>query len=115
MLNLRAFKARADSLAPEKLADYVRTIAGRTEDILRGLCMPDALATNDTKLADAAHALAGSAIMFGFERLAAAALGFERAVQTGAVETPAFADDLRAAATITLEEIHTRNADRAEA
>jgi HPt (histidine-containing phosphotransfer) domain-containing protein len=41
------------------------------------------LTTNDNALVETAHKLAGSAGMFGFERVASLARSFERAVETG--------------------------------
>jgi len=52
---------------------------------------PDALAQTADALADAAHVLAGSAGMFGFERLAVVARHFEHALKSGTAEAPALA------------------------
>jgi HPt (histidine-containing phosphotransfer) domain-containing protein len=57
------------------------------------------------ELTEVAHALAGSAGMFGFERLAAKGRSFERAVQSGAPEASTLADELCAAVDATLEKI----------
>ena len=59
-------------------------------------------------LAKAAYILAGSAGIFGFQRLSIVRRSFEQAVQSGATETPAIADALGAAIEATLQEIHAR-------
>jgi CheY-like chemotaxis protein len=97
VLDVEEFERTAAFLTPEVVARSLRTIAERCVALQRGLRAPDAVARAGTRLADAAHALAGSAGMFGFERLAAAARGFERAVQTGAEEVPGLAHNLNAA------------------
>jgi len=104
ILNRRIFESTAAFLARETATDYLRTIAKRTEEILLELRGSDASAAAENKLSVAAHSLAGSAALLGFERLAAVALSFERAIQTGKSETT-IAADLTAAAEVTLEEI----------
>jgi len=96
VLDVEEFERTAAFLTPEVVARSLRTIAERCVALQRGLRAPDAVARAGTRLADAAHALAGSAGMFGFERLAAAR-GFERAVQTGAEEASDLAHNLNAA------------------
>ncbi len=59
-------------------------------------------------MAEAAHALAGSAGMFGFERLALVARHFEHAALTGSPDVAALADDLAAALDASLGEIAGR-------
>jgi HPt (histidine-containing phosphotransfer) domain-containing protein len=57
------------------------------------------------ELAEAAHALAGSAGMFGLSRLAEEARQFERGVQSGAADMPAVVDRLDEAIEASLHEI----------
>ena len=108
VLDPGAFERTAAFLAPQAVASYLRTLAERGEALLRGLHAPDALARTGSDLADAAHTLAGSAGMFGFERLAMVARRFERAVQTNAAETPDLAEGLCAAIEASLQEMHHR-------
>ena len=102
VLNQQAFERTAALLTPEAVATYMQTIAEGAQSLLCGLRAPDALTHTGSKLSDAAHALAGSVGLFGFERLAALGRRFERAMQTGAAETPALADGLAAALDATL-------------
>jgi HPt (histidine-containing phosphotransfer) domain-containing protein len=95
-------------LPSEAVTSYLEAISQRGEALLRGLRAPDALVQSGDELADAAHTLAGSAGMFGFERLTVVGRRFERAVHAGAAEAPALADGLSAALTATLEALHER-------
>jgi CheY-like chemotaxis protein/HPt (histidine-containing phosphotransfer) domain-containing protein len=106
--NLTAFDRTTCYLAPEAVASYLEAIAERGEALLRGLRGPDALVQTADKLAEAAHTIAGSAGLFGFERLTAVGRRFERAVQAGAAEAPALAEGLSAALEATLHTIHER-------
>jgi CheY-like chemotaxis protein len=108
VLEARAFERTAALLSPGTVARYLREISARGEGLLRGLHEPEALTRNGNELAKAAHNLAGSASMFGFERLAAIGLRFERAAQSQASEFPALAEALSAAVEVTLPEIRTR-------
>ncbi len=108
VLDPAAFGRTAAFLSREALASHLRTIAGRGEALLRALHAPGALASTGADLAAAAHTLAGSAGMFGFERLAAVARGFEHAVETGASDAQAFADGLAAAIKASLLEMPGR-------
>jgi HPt (histidine-containing phosphotransfer) domain-containing protein len=95
-------------LAPRAVGSYLQTITARGEAILSTLRGSQALTCNRNELARAAHTLAGSVSLFGFERLAAVGIRFERAVQCGAAELPAAADGLIAAIEATLQEIRAR-------
>jgi PAS domain S-box-containing protein len=108
IFNPTVFELTAFYLAPEAVTSYMEAIAERGEALLRGLRGPDALVQSGDELAEAAHTIAGSAGMFGFERLTAVGRRFERAVQAGAAEGPALADGLRAALEVTLQTIHDR-------
>ena len=107
-LDSAAFERTAAFLSPEALASYLQAIAGRGEALLRALHTPGALAGTGADLAAAAHTLAGSAGMFGFERLAAVARRFEHAVQGSASDAQALADGLAAAIKASLPEMQTR-------
>jgi CheY-like chemotaxis protein/HPt (histidine-containing phosphotransfer) domain-containing protein len=115
VFNPTVFELTSFYLTPEAVSSYMEAIAERGEALLRGLRGPDALVHTGEDLAEAAHTIAGSAGMFGFERLTAVGRRFERAVQAGAVEAPALADGLSAALEVTLQTIHDRAFAAAEA
>ncbi len=105
VLDTKAFERTAVHLAPEAVVAYLRTIAALGETLLRGLRAADAPTETGETLAEMAHRLAGSAGMFGFERLAAAGRAFERGIESDAADTPALADRLDAATAATCLEI----------
>lgn len=102
------FERTTAHLAPEAVASYLGTIAALGQVLLLGLRQPDALTSNDSGLTETAHKLAGSAGMFGFDRLASLSRRFEHAVQTGAVEASALAEGLGMAIEATHEVLRTR-------
>jgi HPt (histidine-containing phosphotransfer) domain-containing protein len=102
-------------LPAEAVASYLQAIAERGEALLHRLLEPDALAHDGDRLADAAHAIAGSAGMFGFERLTMMGRRFERAVNAGAADAPALADGLSAALEATLAALRNRTLISVEA
>ncbi|HEY4040770.1 MAG TPA: response regulator [Rhodopila sp.] len=110
VVNRHVFERTAAFLAPEKVADYIQTIRDKGEMLLHDLREADAVARNGGGIAHSAHALAGSAAMFGFERLAAASRSFEREVRSGSAESGALADQLCAAVESTLKEIENAQA-----
>jgi hypothetical protein len=115
VFNPTVFELTAFYLAPEAVTSYMEAIAERGEALLRGLRGPDALVHTGDELAEAAHTIAGSAGMFGFERLTSVGRRFERAIQAGAAEAPALADGLSAALQVTLQAIHDRTLITADA
>ena len=108
VLDMVEFDRTAAFLAPEALASYLRTIAGRGKALLDELQATGGLLHAEVSLADAAHTLSGSAGMFGLKRLAAVARRFEHAVQTAAPEVPAAASHLSTAIEISLDELQDR-------
>ena len=90
------------------VARHLQSIAERGKALQRGLRALGATTRAGNELTAAAHVLAGSAGMFGFASLAAAALGFEHAVQTGAEDTPMLAHALDAALEAALQIIPGR-------
>ena len=108
VLDPAAFGRIAASLSPQTLVSHLRTIAGRGEALLRALHAPGALAGTGADLAAAAHTLAGSAGMFGFERLADVARRFEHAVEAGAPDAQVLADGLAVAIEASLPEMQAR-------
>jgi signal transduction histidine kinase/HPt (histidine-containing phosphotransfer) domain-containing protein len=108
VLNLGAFTRTSAFLDPDKVATYLQTITELGQNLLSGLRERDALTRTRGNLAAAAHTLAGSAGMFGFERLTAVARQFELAVHTGAEEAPGLVGVLSAAVETALGAIHSR-------
>jgi CheY-like chemotaxis protein/HPt (histidine-containing phosphotransfer) domain-containing protein len=105
---------RLSSLLPRDAIDsYMQSIVERGETLRRLLREPDALASHGQEVVIAAHALAGSAGMLGFDRLATTGLLLEHAMQAGAADAPAIASGLCAAieATLLHIQIHTSYAD----
>jgi CheY-like chemotaxis protein/HPt (histidine-containing phosphotransfer) domain-containing protein len=109
VLDRTVFERTAFFLPPETVDTYVQAIAERAEALLhrlRGSYIP---LQSDDELAEAAHTIAGSAGMFGFERLTYLGRRFERAIESGATDTPALVDGLRAALQATIEVIQQRS------
>jgi CheY-like chemotaxis protein/HPt (histidine-containing phosphotransfer) domain-containing protein len=108
VFNPAAFECTARFLAQDEVATYLGTIAEHCEVLLRDLREPDAITRAGGDLGEAAHTLAGTAGMFGFDRLIALARRFEEAIASGSAETPALADGLSAALEATILTIHER-------
>ena len=109
VLNAVAFKRISASLNPEAVDSYLRTIVELGNRLLLGLRNADALKSDGDALAAMAHSLAGSAGMFGFERLATVGRRFERVVETDVADVPALAEDLCKAIEATHHEIYERS------
>jgi CheY-like chemotaxis protein len=114
VFNPAAFERTAHYLAPEAVAAYLDIIAEQGETLLLGLRKPDALTEIGEELADAAHAIAGSAGLLGFERLTVVGRRFERAVHAGAAEAPTLADGLSSALESTLQALQDRTLTTAD-
>ena len=83
-------------LTPEAVASYLDTLAEKAEALQEGLSRCGSVACSADALAEAAHALAGSAGLFGFERLVTTARIFERTVRIDPAKAASLADDLDA-------------------
>ena len=105
VLNAAVFERTASYLAPDAVASYLRTIADRAAALSGALADPDALSAGGDRLADAAHTLAGSAGLFGFERLVVWSRCFEGAARCGGTEARALADGLAVALDATIRAI----------
>ncbi len=81
IFNRVTFDGMAAFLSPETIDSHLSTIRDRGRSLLRALQEPDGLVHPDATLGPAAHVLAGSAGMFGFEQLAVAAQSFDRATK----------------------------------
>ena len=110
IFSLVAFERTAVFLPPAAIADYLQILDVRIKALLEQLREHDALARDASGLAEAAHALAGSAGMFGFERIAAVARLFENAAQKASPETQALARQLVLALEISLDIVQQRAA-----
>jgi CheY-like chemotaxis protein/HPt (histidine-containing phosphotransfer) domain-containing protein len=106
--NRTSFERTACHLTPETVASYLETISTQGASLLRGLEGQDALIHCGDELAEAAHAIAGSAGMLGFERLTVVGRQFERALHGAAADVPALAEGLSAALSVTLRVIEDR-------
>ena len=115
ILDTAVFEQAAALLDPETVLSYLRSLAEQGEALLHDLHAPDALAARSNQLAEAAHALAGSAGLFGFGRLAAAGRGFEHAVQAGSQDARSTAQNLTEAVATAIKEIHRRIPARQQA
>jgi HPt (histidine-containing phosphotransfer) domain-containing protein len=102
VLNRDNFKQTAAYLTADVVATYLRTIADRCESLLLAL---RATARPDAACAEAAHALAGSAGMFGFELVAALGRQFERAILTASPDVPMLGEQFAQALDATLRAI----------
>jgi CheY-like chemotaxis protein/HPt (histidine-containing phosphotransfer) domain-containing protein len=112
--NSASFERTSGFLAPDAVASYLQTIADQGEALLRRLREPGALTRAPIELAEAAHILAGSAGMFGYERVATIARNFERAVRSGTVGTSTLAEGLSAVLKATILEMYRHSAVAAE-
>jgi signal transduction histidine kinase/DNA-binding NarL/FixJ family response regulator len=99
------FDRTCSYLRPGVITTYLDTIAERSRAVLAALRAPGAA---DGWLEDAAHTLAGSAGMFGFERMSRTASSFEFALKVNNVDLPLHAARLEVAILETLEEISSR-------
>jgi Hpt domain len=102
------FKRTASFLAPKALAAYLRKITTLAKALLAMLDGSDIPEWTENEFAGAAHIVAGTAGMFGFERLTVASRRFERATEYGTLEAPPLAEALSAAIKATLPEIRSR-------
>ena len=87
---------------------YLVQMTEKLESLSLALASGDLGGAQASALAEAAHALAGSAGMFGFERLVQTARQFERAVRTGDCQMPAAASCLGLALTASLDAMRER-------
>jgi CheY-like chemotaxis protein/HPt (histidine-containing phosphotransfer) domain-containing protein len=93
------FNRTAAFLAPDAIASCLQKVVERADTLLQALRDPEALTRNATALAGLAHEVAGTAGMFGFERLAGLSLRFEQAAESD----PASAQHLAAAVSAAIE------------
>ena len=97
-----AFAETALHLAPDRLASSVRALVRRTEELLDLL---RAEPHDREAISAAAHSLAGTAGMFGFERLSAVGQQLEYAIRNDLAPLPLIIGSLAAAAEASAEEM----------
>ena len=99
------FDRTASFLSREDVRKHVKTLAARSEEILGQLRAPANTNNGQTDLLAAAHSVAGSAGMFGFQRLSQSARRYELAVVGGLPEREPAARGLVAAIETTLRDM----------
>ena len=100
------FASVASVVSPAAVSSYIKTLAERCDSLLRQLRVSPPLLADTRDLAAAAHALGGSAGLFGFQRLAIAAYNYERLLEIASPSTPSAAVDLIAVMETSLFEMH---------
>ena len=108
LFNVETFSTITAVLSPETTSSYLSTIRDRSEALLRALRGSGTLACHDRTLGPAAHILAGSAGMFGFEQLAATAQSLDHTIKTGNPITQVLVDDLSSDLEFLVDEIAGR-------
>ena len=106
--NRTTFDDMAAILSPETIASYLSTIRDRSTSLSRALRELDDPARADAALGSAAHVLAGSAGMFGFEQLAAAAQSFDHAIKRGEPVTRMLIERLSTTVDTLIDEVSDR-------
>ena len=111
VLDEAIFSQTAAYLTAENVSSHVGNLIRRTEALLDGLAASRegvSQSGGDQQVVLVAHSLAGSAGMFGFERLSAVARQFEFLMESGSADLPWMAESLRVAATASLSEMRCR-------
>jgi len=108
IVNPSVFERTAAFLDPQMVASHLRTLAERSEDLLSAIGAKGVAPGGTYVLAAASHTLAGSAGMFGFERLAAIAGRFEYASKSDAKELSVLVGSLTAAIRASVQEMRHR-------
>jgi len=115
VLDSAALDRTAAVLKPEAVSSYLRQLADRAEALRQGLRAAAEIPAVAQTLATSAHAIAGSAGMFGFDRLVFVARHFERAAKTDPAQAAALADDLDMALKLSIAAMHGRTHERVQA
>jgi PAS domain S-box-containing protein len=102
------FDRTASFLSREDVRKHVKTLAARSEEILGQLRAPANTNTGQNDLLAAAHSVAGSAGMFGFQRLSQSARRYEQAVERNLPEREPATRGLVAAIETTLRDMRGR-------
>ncbi len=115
VLDADALDRTAAVLKPEAVITYLRSLTGKAEALQEDLRASGEIQGSAQRLASSAHALAGSAGMFGFDRLVFVARHFERAAKTDPAQAAALADDLDVALNLSIAAMRTRTHEVAQA
>jgi PAS domain S-box-containing protein len=102
------FDRTAAFLSRDDVRKHVKTLAARSEEILGQLRGPANTNTGQNDLLAAAHSVAGSAGMFGFQRLSQSARRYELAVVSDLPEREPATRGLVAAIETTLQDMQLR-------
>jgi HPt (histidine-containing phosphotransfer) domain-containing protein len=108
IFNPTKFVRTSSFLEPQIVAAHLSTLAERSESLLSAITAMGVPPAGAEALAAASHTLAGSAGMFGFERLAAVAARFEYASKAAMPELPILVSSLTAAITASVQEMRHR-------
>jgi HPt (histidine-containing phosphotransfer) domain-containing protein len=108
VLDAAALEKTSAMLKPEAVQTYLNGLTTRMEALQAGLRSFADAPGAEGKLVEAAHALAGSAGMFGFERLVLVARHFERSVKADPSVAAALAGELDAALELSLAALQAR-------
>lgn len=100
------FEGVAAVVSPAAVAAYIGTLMERCDSLLRQLRASPPLPAGTGELAAPAHAIGGSAGLFGFRRLAIAAYTYERSLETASPSASSAAADLIAVMETSLVEMH---------
>lgn len=103
-----AFGRTAAFLPASAVSTYLTTLVTRSETLLQDLRRPGTATGESGALSGAAHILAGSAGMFGFQRLAFVARQFEQAAEASSPGMPAIIQSLVAAIEGSVREMQSR-------
>ncbi len=115
VLDADALDRTAAVLKPEAVITYLRSLTGKAEALQEDLRARDEIQGSAQRLATSAHALAGSAGMFGFDRLVFVARHFERAAKNDPAKAAALAEDLDMALKLSIAAMRTRTHETAPA
>ena len=105
IVNLETLAQTVAMLAPAAANGYFQTLAEKIEMLMRVLRGQDGLVESADALAEMTHALAGSAGMFGFERLVFVATDFEHLARIDLKRALATTEDLHATLEASLREV----------
>jgi PAS domain S-box-containing protein len=114
ILDRAALDRTAAVLKPEAVVSYLHSLAGKAEALQLDLRARGDIPGSAQTLANSAHAIAGSAGMFGFDRLVFVARHFERAAKTDPAQAAALADDLDAALKLSIVAMRGRAYESAQ-
>jgi PAS domain S-box-containing protein len=108
ILDAEALGRTAAMLPAASVTAYLSTLIEKGEALQGALRHKDDSAPHVAALADAAHAMAGSAGMFGFDRLVFVARGFERAVKADPSQAATLANGLDTTLSASLKAMRSR-------